>query len=247
MSKPARHFPWEDDEKEQSHKNMSYQWIPSLQNCAISVLTMDQEARRTRRWNAEREKQRELQQQLGTLRSLRGWRARKQRQELCRIGMDNNIEVTKGKRLRVQILVPNEHSNDNDQDPSNTTHSLVPSQAFPWKDNSNNNNNTRQHLYNPVRLVMTFFLRLVPILCYYSNIKGRLLDYQECRRARKWDQEVKRYRPLQQQLLQLQIIRAKRMATEERYGLKQPAPSKMHMISMMKLVDDGKFPWREGG
>ena len=73
-----------------------------------------------------------------------------------------------------------------------------------------------------------------------GSIMSIFVGYTERKRKQRWDSEVKRYRPLQQQLLTLQAVRAKR-STSGCMNVSFCSSVEIHPVG------PNKFPWRDVG
>lgn len=176
----------------------------------------DGEGKRKKHWDHEQRKCRDFQQMLCTLRNIRAQREAKRK--TSSLGHSSGANEEKNMKRKVRIVLPQEEDSE----------CREPVKAFPWKCDEPSSR------LGPFDGVAKHSWTIAQLLRYKS-----ISDYKEQRRKQRWDKEVKRYRPLQQQLLSLQVIRAQR----ESLGYTKGLASRPREID---VVDVNKFPWKDG-
>ena len=176
----------------------------------------DGEAKRKKQWEHERRKCRDFQQMLCRLRANRAQREAKR--NITNLGVSAGGNEAKSNKRKVRIVLPEEEESERGE----------PTKVFPWKCDEPGSQSSS------FDWVTKHSWTIAQIIGYTS-----ISDYKEQKRKQRWDKEVKRYRPLQQQLLSLQVVRAQRVSLECTSEF-VPSPCDIDAAGAKK------FPWRGG-
>ncbi|CAB9511655.1 expressed unknown protein [Seminavis robusta] len=118
------------------------------------------------------------------------------------------------------------------QQQSSSSDRALGKKEFPWRRNDDNEGKS-------VVEISKDFLKALPIISWIIS----LLDF-EGRRHRKWDEDRRKWRELQQQLSTLRSIRAQRWAARKEAQKTQPGAKDQTTERNRPEINLSKFPWK---